>query len=138
MGKGSSRYSIEDAGLKRGSLRTFKAWQTKREAGELIFDYRGKVKLPELGNRECFAIHRTIKGLEVDNFRLNDDTVRNPAKHPKEAFTAVTIYLDCETWLQVGSQLWKADGTLYASYFFRDIEINPAFGPDDFTKKALE
>ena len=60
---------------------------------------------------------------------MADPERRDPAQHPLEAFTAITIYLDCETWLQTGSVLTKADGSLMAAYYFRDVKINPAFDP---------
>ena len=39
--------------------------------------------------------------------------------------------------MQVGSTLKGADGQLLGEYFFRDIELNPEFKPDTFTREAL-
>jgi outer membrane lipoprotein-sorting protein len=39
--------------------------------------------------------------------------------------------------LQVGSVLLDSKGQVIAEYFFRDIEINPTFDKDQFTRKAL-
>jgi len=49
----------------------------------------------------------------------------------------LTIYVDKETWLQVGSVI-KGDNDLYiAQYYFRDIKLNPEFTDDTFKKEAL-
>ena len=60
LARASSRYSIEDAGIYHGTLRTWRAWKAARERGELSVDYLGRQKVPELGNRECFVIRRTL------------------------------------------------------------------------------
>lgn len=136
MGKSTSRYSIEDAGIYNGSLRTYRAWKACRESNTLHLEYRGRQNVPELG-RECFVLHRLCDPHEVDNFRVADLPRRDPANHPKEAFASVTLYFDCETWMQMGSVLRKADGSLYAAYYFKDVKINPAFAPDQFTPAIL-
>ena len=136
IARGSSRYSIEDAGIFHGTLRTLRAWKAARDRGEWQVEYLGRQKLPELG-RECYALKRTCNPPDVDNFRMADLERRDPAQHPLEAFTTITIYLDCETWLQTGSVLTKADGSLMAAYYFRDVKINPAFEADQFTPAVL-
>jgi len=50
----------------------------------------------------------------------------------------VRIYLDAERWLQLGSELYRADGHLLASYYFRDVNLQPAFAPDEFTAEGLK
>lgn len=137
MGKSSARYSIEDAGLFNGTLRTYTAWKTARDEGTLKVEYKGRRMVPELG-RECFVLHRVCDGLAVDNFRMADTTRRDPAKFPKEAFASVTAYFDCETWAQTGSVLKKADGSLFAAYWFKDVKVNPTFSPEQFTPSALK
>lgn len=138
LARSSSRYSIEDAGILNATLRTWRAWKALRDAGRLHVEYLGRQHVPELDNRECYVIRRRCDPLEVDNFRLSETEVRDPAKHPKEAFAAVTIYLDCESRLQIGSKLDRADGTLHAAYYFRDLKLNPAFEAGQFTPAALQ
>lgn len=138
LARGSSRYSIEDAGIANGTLRTIRAWQAARDRGQLQATYLGVQAVPELGGRECHLIQRICHPPEVDNFRMADPETRDPARYAQEAFTSVIVYLDCETWQQVGSVLRKADGSLLAAYWFRDIVLNPAFDPDQFRPAVLK
>jgi outer membrane lipoprotein-sorting protein len=58
-------------------------------------------------------------------------------KPEEDGVTDLTIYIDKETWLQVGSVL-KGDNDQYiAQYFFRDIKLNPEFTRETFAKEAL-
>jgi len=43
--KSSSRYSIEDAGIYNGMLRTHRAWKASRDAGTLSVEYLSKSQL---------------------------------------------------------------------------------------------
>jgi hypothetical protein len=54
----------------------------------------------------------------------------------EDGFTEVVIYIDQDSWLQVGAGMTGPDG-LYGSYFFRDVELNPDFPKDEFTEAAL-
>ena len=60
----------------------------------------------------------------------------------KEGFTEVTIYIDAERRLQVGTELYRTepDGTrvLVGTYYQRDVELNPTFPPDVFTLEGLK
>ena len=47
------------------------------------------------------------------------------------------FYFDKDTWLQVGSTLKNADGQLVGEYWFYDIQLNPDFKPDPFTRENL-
>ena len=60
----------------------------------------------------------------------------NPSEKPQDAFSSVKVMIDAETWLQLGSELRRADGELVGMYYFRDVELNPTFGPDQFNPKA--
>ena len=49
----------------------------------------------------------------------------------------LTVYIDLENWLQIGSILRDSEGKLIADYFFRDVHINPKFKDNQFTRSAL-
>ncbi len=136
--RNSSRYSIEDAGIHHGTLRTYRKWKTACDRGDLQVEYQGRKTVPELGGRECYVLQRTIPAGEVDNFRMADREPRSAKDFPNEAFTQVTIYFDCETWLQTGSVIQRADGSLMGAYWFRDVVVNPMFSPTQFTPAVLQ
>lgn len=115
-----SRYPITKFGFRAATERTLKVWQEKQQAGELRVEYRGVQKLPELGERECYVLHRYTNSPEEDGLRQ------------------VTVYLDTQTWLQVGSRLVDGDGQLIGEYFFRDVRLNPTFPPEQFSEKQLD
>ncbi|CAN5212102.1 hypothetical protein BH11PLA2_BH11PLA2_02220 [soil metagenome] len=134
----SSRYSIEDAGIANGTRRSLRAWRAAREAGTLNVTYLGKQAIPELNGRECHVLKRVCTPAEVDQFRMTDPGIRNPNEFPHEAFSTITIMLDTETWMQIGSVLHRADGSLLGAYYFRDVVVNPAFAADQFTPGILK
>ena len=45
--------------------------------------------------------------------------------------------IDTERWLQVGTELRRGD-VLIGSYYYRDLELNPAFPPGTFTMPGLK
>jgi outer membrane lipoprotein-sorting protein len=49
----------------------------------------------------------------------------------------VTIYLDKETWFQVGTVQRGQGDSLIGQYMYRDIQRNPTFPPDQFAPVAL-
>ena len=55
----------------------------------------------------------------------------------EDGITELTTYIDKETWLQVGSVLKGEENKLVASYYFRDIKLNPDYKADQFTKAAV-
>ena len=55
----------------------------------------------------------------------------------EDGLNELTLYIDCENWLQVGSILRDPEGRLIAEYFFPDVEINPTFPENQFTRAAL-
>jgi hypothetical protein len=118
--KASGRYSIAEFGLKKAMQRVVYHWKKAREAKALHVEYEGVHRVPELGDRTCYKLHRTRFA------RPEDDGV-----------TDLTLYIDTETLLQVGSILKGPDGELVAQYFFRDIRLNPTFNPNQFTREAL-
>jgi outer membrane lipoprotein-sorting protein len=119
--KNSSRYPITEFGLKTGAQRSLAAWENARKDNALHVEYAGKKEVPELGNRVCYVFKRT-----------------KYAKPEEDGISAATVYIDKETWQQVGITLKNADGDLIAEYWFCDITFNPQFNPDTFKKSALE
>lgn len=137
LAKGQSRFCIRDAGLYRSMLRTHEAWKARRAAGEFRFDYLGKQTHPKLG-RECFVIRRLCPRVEVDAFELGGTATGDP-QH--EGFTEVTVYIDAERWLQIGSELYRTGAgdsrVLIGAYYFRDVQLNPTFAADTFTTAEM-
>jgi hypothetical protein len=116
----AGRYSLPDCGIEQGTQRTLAYMKAAKAAGQLKVEFLGEVKLPEAGDRACYKLRRT-----------------KYAKPEEDGVTDLTIYIDKETWLQVGSVL-KGDNDQYiAQYFFRDIKLNPEFKPETFAKEAL-
>lgn len=141
LAKSQSRYCVRDAGLYRSMLRTHEAWKSRQEAGELNVLYLGK-KTPEKIGRECHVITRICPRVEIDAFEIGGTASTDPKVVAVEGFTEVTIYIDAERWLQVGTELYRTepDGTrvLVGAYYFRDVQLNPGFPPDAFTVEALK
>jgi hypothetical protein len=142
LAKGQSRYCIRDAGLYRTLLRTHEAWKARQDAGEFKFDYLGKKPIERAGGRECHVIKRICPRVEIDSFELGGTASNDPKVVAVEGFTEVTLYIDAERWLQLGSELYRTepDGTrvLVGAYFFRDVDLHPRFPPDTFTAAGLK
>jgi hypothetical protein len=117
--KASGRYTIDHFGLRKGMERVVKSWKKTRAARTLSVEYLGVHLVPLAGNRPCYKLHAHYSRPEGDGV------------------TDVTLYVDKQTLLQVGSVLHGEKGELIAEYFFRDIVINPTFPPGQFTRAAL-
>lgn len=117
--RNGNRYTLQEFGLFRTADRTLKDWTAAQEAGELRVEYLGVKKVKEAGDRSCYVLHRALK------------------KPDRDGVSDATMYIDVETWLQVGTVLKDAEGNLLGSYFFRDLKLNPEFKKDQFTKAAL-
>jgi hypothetical protein len=117
----TSRYPITEFGIQIGMRRTQEAWQKAKKRGDLKVLFGGEKRLPELNNRPCWEIKR------VGYPEPEDDGI-----------VESTLYFDPENWLQVGSFLVGEKGELIASYYFTDLQLNPDFPPDTFTKAALK
>jgi hypothetical protein len=118
--KEASRYPVTEFGIKVGMQRTLASWQRARKQGILHVEFLGVKRVPEAGNRSCWVLRRT-----------------GYKKPEEDGITQLTIYVDCENWLQVGSILKGAEGQLIGEYFFRDIHLNPDFKPGTFTREGL-
>jgi hypothetical protein len=117
--KQSGRYFLNDFGLRKATAKTLRDWKAARDKGALQVEYLGVRKVRETGDKLCYTLRRTCKQPEEDGF------------------TEVTIYVDKDTWLQVGTVLKGEDNKLIGEYTFRDIRINPKFKPDQFKPAAL-
>jgi hypothetical protein len=117
--KSSSRYPQTEFGIKIGTERTVNDWEAAKKNNALHVDYLGQKKVAEVGDRVCYVFKRS-----------------RYEKPEQDGIIEATMYLDKETWLQVGSVLKGEDG-LIGEYFFREIKLNPDFKPDTFTRKGL-
>ena len=100
-------------------LRTLTFWRSAKEKGQLRVKYLGVRKVQELGNQPCYTLRRTSD------------------KPSKSGITESTIYIDEETWFEVGTVLVGPEKTLIGEYMFRDIRLNPNFKPNQFERSAL-
>jgi hypothetical protein len=117
----SGRYSLKEFGLRKAAERVYKTWSAARDNGTLFVEYLGEQKLKEAGDRVCYVLRRS-------RFQ----------KPEADGVMEVTIYVDKETWLQVGSVIKDKDGELIGSYYFRDLKLNPTFPSDQFKREALQ
>jgi hypothetical protein len=115
----SGRYTMKEFGFKAAIEKTYRDWKAAKEKGTLQVQYLGVRKVREAGDRLCYTLHRTCTVPEEDGV------------------TDVTIYIDKENWLQIGSVLKGSDGKLIGEYIFRDLRINPEFKPNQFKRSAL-
>jgi hypothetical protein len=136
--KQSARYTIEEFGIKQSTQRTLRAWAAANEAGELKWEYVGRKAVPETGGRECFALKRVCPADQIDPFVTGGPAVAVTDKNRRDSFRTVTVYLDCQTRLQVGTEQHRHDGELTASYWFRDVNTKPAFDADTFSVKSFK
>jgi len=115
----SGRYSLKEFGLKKTAQRTLRACKAAREKGTLRLEYLGVRQVREAGDRWCYSFRRTCSPVEGDGV------------------AEVLFYIDKETGVQVGSSLKGAAGQLIGDYFYRDIQFNPEFKPNQFDRSAL-
>src|SRR5262249_11210652 len=116
----SGRYPLTEYGLKKATERVLKTWKAARAEGALHVEYLGVQKLKEAGDRECWVLCRS---------RYN--------RPENDGVTETTVWIDRETWLQLGSVVRGEGGRLIGEYYFRDIEFNPQFRPNQFEKSIL-
>jgi hypothetical protein len=120
--KKSGRYPLSQFGLKEAMERVLEAWKAAAAENMLQVEYKGLCKVPEAGDRICHEFHRNHPDRPEGEDGVSD----------------ITIYVDCETLFQVGTILLGKDREILGEYYFRNIRLNPEFGPDQFTKKALK
>jgi hypothetical protein len=115
----AGRYSIKDLGLREALERTVRQWQGAREQSELQVEYLGVKRVPEADDRRCYTLRRTF------------------TKPEKDGVTEATVFIDYETWFQVGTALRGESRTLIGEYMYRDVGLNPPFDPNQFEPSAL-
>ena len=118
--KETSRFPVTEFGVYKGAQSTLESMRAAQENGTLYVSYEGIVRVKELGNRLCYKF------------------IRAPQVPPEaEGINDLTVYIDLETHMQVGSVLRDTKGELIAEYFFRDIELNPTYSEKQFTPNSL-
>jgi hypothetical protein len=117
----SGRYTIKEFGIKKGMERTLASWKAADAKGELHVDYLGEVRVKEAGDRLCVGLRRT-----------------QYARPEMDGVTELTTYVDTENWLQVGSVLKGEEGKVIGAYYFRDLQLNPEFKPEQFTRAGIK
>lgn len=136
-----SRYCMRDCGLYRGLQRTYLAWKARAEREELHVRYLGKREEPKVGGRVCYVVQRTSTVPELDPFEVGGQPESDPAIVERDGFNEVTVFIDAEHWMQVGTIIRRTDVNpprLIGEYYFRDIELNPEFPPDTFTVEGMK
>jgi hypothetical protein len=118
--KNTGRYTIDQFGIYLGTKRTLEHMVRAQERGALHLKYNGLVPVSQLGDRPCHTfVRKPYDPLE------------------EEGVNELTIFIDPENWLQVGSILKDAKGQLIAEYFFLDIKLNPQFKENQFQRSIL-
>ncbi|HEX4592028.1 MAG TPA: hypothetical protein VH120_18990, partial [Gemmataceae bacterium] len=56
----------------------------------------------------------------------------------EDGIVSVEVMVDTAHWMQVGTVLAGAGNELVAAYYFRDIQLNPNFAPNQFDPKAVK
>lgn len=118
--KKGGRYPLTEFGIKIGMQRALASWKNAAKEEKLHVEYLGIKRLKEAGDRPCYVLRRT-----------------GYAKAEEDGVREFTMYVDKDTWLQIGSILKGKDGKFIASYFFRDVKSNPDFKDNTFTREAL-
>jgi hypothetical protein len=116
--RSASRYAITDSHMTASSARSWRAWSRAKLLGRLHVQYQGVCEVPEVGGRRCHVLVRTCDPPEEDGV------------------VTVWVAIDAETWLQVGTRL-TAGERLIGYYYFRDVELNPSFPRETFTRAGL-
>ncbi|MDB5313683.1 MAG: hypothetical protein JWO38_7885 [Gemmataceae bacterium] len=139
LARGASRYCVTDSGIYRGMLRTYTAWKKRKEKGELRTEYLGKEPVEKTGGRVCHIVRRTCARPEADSFALDEERPTDPRVVERDGATEITVMIDAERWLHIGTVLKKANGDLIGEYYFRDVEIAPEeFPAGTFTLAGLK
>jgi uncharacterized protein DUF1571 len=118
--RATSRFPITEFGIRAGAVSTINAMKAAQARGTLHVSCEGIEAVAKLGDRPCYKL------------------VRTPYDPPEDDNCyKLTIWIDCDTLLHVGSELIDVEGNLIAEYYFRDIELNPTFDEKQFTRAAL-
>ena len=132
----AARVGVEESGVLHAARRTLAAWTAADQRGQLDVSYLGVRTHPDTGHRPCHVIRRTCREEQIDSFVTGEPPVVVTARNRADAFDTVTVWIDRETWVQVGTEQHRAED-LVARYFFHLTETNPTFGKDEFSPAAL-
>jgi hypothetical protein len=119
--KKAGRYPLPEFGIKIGLQRALASWKRADKDKALHVEYLGVKRLKEAGDRPCWVVKRTRYA------QAEEDGIRE-----------LTVFIDKENWLQIGSLIKGEDGKFIAEYYFRDVKINPDFKADAFSREALK
>jgi hypothetical protein len=119
LARQSGRFTLNKYGINKGTERYLASWKTAQDHHVLDVEYLGILPLAEVANRPCFTFRRECRQPE------NDGVMEQ------------TLFVDKESWLQLGSIIRGAGGKLIGEYYFQDIRLNPEFKPDQFKPAAL-
>ena len=106
----AARYTIVESAFDKSMLRTLVAWGEAQKRGDPKPVWVRTAQEDAVGGRLCHVIRRTCPVPEVDSFALDESPSKDAAKIKNDGHSEVTILLDAETWLQVGTELKRADG----------------------------
>ncbi len=134
--RSQSRYAITEGGLLHAPERTYRAWSDVKARGRLHTSYEGKRKVDEVGGRACYVITRTSDPPTIDPFLMTEEPP-DPKGRVADTSKTVTLMIDAETLLQVGSRITNPAGELVGEYYFKGVELNPHFAADQFKPSAL-
>jgi hypothetical protein len=109
-------------GLKQAMERVLETWGPAAAKQKLHVDYLGLYKVSDAGGQICHTFHR------------------HTYEHPEGADGVAEsyIFVDQDNLLQVGSLVLGEGGTLLGEYYFRNIQLNPDFPPEQFTPAMLK
>ena len=138
LARGASRYCMKDAGLYGAMLRSHLVWKKRQDHKELTWRLVEKRPVQEVGGRVCYVIERTSPSPEVDPFEIGGEPNLGGKPPAEVGQVRITLYIDAERWLQVGSELTRQDGHLLGAYYFRDINLHPTFADDTFTTEGMK
>lgn len=117
--RSASRYPADQFGIYHATERVYSAWKAAQERGTLQTKYDGIRAIRELNDRPCHVLHRMCVTPEEDGL------------------THVTLMFDAETLLQVGAEIRGGDN-LIATYYFRDLKLNPKFDAKHFAAERFK
>lgn len=117
--RAQSRYPITQSGMNSGTARAHASMLVAREQGTLKTRYDGVRPIPELGGKLCHVLHRDSEIPEEDGQ------------------THLMLCFDVETLMQVGAVVHAGD-ELVATYFFRDLVLNPKYEPGQFSMERIK
>ena len=96
-------------------LRSHTVWKKRQDDGLLQWRFVEKRVVAEVGGRECFVVERTCPSPEVDPFEIGGEpNIRSRDKPEDVGSVRVTLFIDAERWMQVGSELHRQDGHVLA------------------------